>query len=115
MGEQGGNRYKSIHGESTAPSDLVVCFLREVDTANAYVTELQDAVAREDRWRCAAVRVALHDAWMNAQRALTRLEQLSGHREVHARELLQQSQVAARAALDGLWALVTKSNARSTR
>jgi hypothetical protein len=108
MGGEAGNRCKSTHSESIAPSDLVVCFMREVDTANAYVIELQDAVARKDRRRCATTKAALHDAWTNAQGALTKLEQLSGHREVHARVLLEQSQASARPALDALWELVKK-------
>lgn len=108
MGGEGGHRCKSTHSESTAPSDLVVCFMREVDTANAYVIELQDAVARKDRRRCATAKAALHDAWTNAQGALTKLEQLSGHREVHARVLLEQSQASARRALDALWDFVRK-------
>ena len=114
MGGEGGNRCKSTHSESTAPSDLVVCFMREVDTANAFVTELEDAVARKDRRRCAAAKAGLHDAWKNARGAITRLEQLSGHREVHARRLLEQSQSSARAALDALWEFVRKPNARPT-
>lgn len=110
MGGEGGNRCKSTHSENTAPSDLVVCFLREVDTANAFVIELADAVARKDRRRCAAAKAGLHDAWKSARRAITRLEQLSGHSEPHARALLEQSQVSARPALDALWAFVRKSS-----
>src|SRR5262245_55677528 len=114
MGDEGGNRCKSTHSESTAPSDLVVCFMREVDTANAFVTELKDAVARRDCKRCATAKAGLHDAWTNAQGAITRLEQLSGHREIHARRLLEQSQSSARAVLDALWEFVRKPNVQST-
>lgn len=108
MGNDNGDRCRSTQIETVAPSDLVNRILRGVDTANAYVIDLKDAVAREDRKRCATVKAALHDAWTEAQTALTRLEKLSGQHEVHARTLLEQSKASARATLDALWAFVRK-------
>lgn len=108
MGDDSGTRCKSTYSEITTASDCVVCFMREVDTANAYVVDLRDAVARKDQKRCATIKAALHDAWTNARGSLTRLEQLSGQREVHARALLEQSEALARAVLDALWELVRK-------
>jgi hypothetical protein len=108
MGNDDGDRYKSTHSQTVAPSDLVACFLREVDTANAYVIDLGDAVARQDPRRCATIKAGLHNAWTEARGALTSLEQLSGQREVHARALLEQSEASARKTLDALWELVRK-------
>src|SRR5690348_13147727 len=106
MGNDEGDRDKTTHTQRIAPSDLVVRFLREVDTANAYVIELTDAVARKDRKRCATLKAALHIAWTNARTAMAGLELQSGQREVHARTLLEQSEASARTTLDALWAFV---------
>jgi len=61
MGKDNGEGCKSTHNQTRA-SDLIACFLREVDTANAYVTDLRDAVARKDQTRCATTKAALHVA-----------------------------------------------------
>jgi hypothetical protein len=112
MGNDRRDRYRPTHSETLAASDLIACILREVDTANAHVSDLGDAVAREDRKRCATIKATLHTAWSNAHGALTKLEQLSGQREVHARALIEQSEASARPTLDALWAFVTKSASR---
>jgi hypothetical protein len=106
MGNDNGDRCRSTFSQDISPSDVVACFLREVDTANAYVKDLGEAVARRDPRRCATLKAALHNAWTEARGALTRLEKMSGHREVHARALLEQSQASARMTLDALWEFV---------
>ena len=108
MGKDNGEGHKATHNQ-TRPSDLIACILREVDTANAFVTDLRDAVERKDKTRCAATKAALHVAWTEARGALTRLEQVSGHPEVHARELIEQSQTSARPVLDALYSFVVES------
>ena len=96
--------------ESRDPSALVASILREVDTANAYVVELQDAVSVKDRQRITAIKAELNQAWSSAQGAIAKLERLSGRREVVARAALQQSQESARATFDELWRLVRSAN-----
>jgi hypothetical protein len=108
MGNDKGDRCKETYGQSIAPSDLVAWFLRDVDTANAYVSDLGEAVEHKDRKRCATIKAALHNAWTGARTALTKLEQISGRREVHARALLEQSESSARKILDALWEFVRK-------
>lgn len=112
MGNDNGVRCKSTHSETIAASELILCILREVDTANAYVSDLEAAVARQDRKGCATIKAALHTAWTAAQGALMKLERLSGQREVHARALIEQSEASARPILDALWAFVRKSASR---
>lgn len=53
MGDGDGGRCKTSERDGRYASELVVCILREVDSANAYVVELGDAVDRKDRQRIA--------------------------------------------------------------
>lgn len=97
-------------GKTQRASDLVIRILREVDTADAYVLELRDAVSRQDRQQIPTLKAELNAAWKNAELAIGHLEQLSGHREVVARAALTQSQAKARSVSSELWKLVTSAN-----
>lgn len=113
MGNDNGDRCKSSKIESGEASGLVVCILREVDTANAYMVELRDAVSREDRQRIAVIKADLHAAWTNAQGAISKLEQLSKQCETVARAALLQSQESARHIFDELWRLVRDGSGKA--
>ena len=104
--------YSGCRGPHPA-SELVACILREVDTANAYVLELGDAVSRADRQRAATLKVEVDVAWKNAEAAIVGLERLSGRRETVARAALQQSQVSARSISAELWKLVMNTSGKS--
>ena len=112
MGNDNGDRCKTSESKTHAASELVACILREVDTANAYVLELGDAVSRADRQRAATLKVEVDVAWKNAEAAIVGLERMSGRRETVARGALRQSQVSARSISTELWKLVTRGSGK---
>lgn len=107
MGNDDGDR---CNGKRQRASDLVVCILREVDTADAFILELRDAVSRQDRQRIPVLKAELNTAWKKAETAIGNLEQISGRRETVARAALTQSQAKARSVSAELWKLVTSTN-----
>jgi hypothetical protein len=109
MGNDSSDRPK-LPGENRNPSTFVACILREVDTANAYIVELRDAISVRDRRRIATLKTELNQTWSSAQGAIANLERISGKHEVVARAALHQSQESARTTFAELWKLVTGSN-----
>ena len=100
------DRCKESDSKTQQASDLVVCILREFDTATACVVELRDAVSREDRQRIGVLKADVNAAWKKAEAAIAKLERLSGRREVVARAALEHSQASARSVSTELCKLV---------
>ena len=113
MGDGDGGRCKTSERDGRYASELVVCILREVDSANAYVVELGDAVDRKDRQRIAELKTDLNAAWKNADAAIVKLEKLSGKCETVARAALAQSRASARGVSAELWKLVISGTGKS--
>lgn len=87
-------------------NDLVRLFLREIDTASAYIAKLCLATSRGDLARALAASLSLSQAWGRARTVIFALESASRRTEAFARDAVQHSIEAARGPLAQAWELL---------
>jgi hypothetical protein len=97
----------AVESDSSARApELVRLFLRQIDTASAYIAKLCQATSRGDLAAALAASLSLSQAWGRAKTAIFVLERESQSIEVFARDALQHSFDAARDPLAQAWELI---------
>jgi hypothetical protein len=109
-----GVRVVGSDSSARAP-ELVRLFLREIDTAAAYIVKLRHATSGGDLAGALGASLSLSQAWGRAKTAIFVLESQSQRSEVFARDALQHSFDAARDPLSQAWELLCPDEQWSSR